>query len=977
MGVPRPGFMEPRQRHPEAVKRKASIFLVSLLIFSLIPAFTGSVIAEDEGRAINVSLIINPNSQTANPGETAEYTVIVQNSGSDPVTVQLSANNDADCNGYSSAIGQIPGAIDSGSSEETWLNVTLSQTAEDSYVTTVTATITEQVTPPTQPETKEATATTTAGDGSGSTLFGVDLILGGPANKDWNGESTLVWDVEVENTGRVQETVDLTVDTRSGAGCTADGGFTIDVDPSQVTIDNGSSEWVTVTLEIPDGKSAKKYCWEVTGVVTNDQNPNGSAEDTEDISLTVPELKKCNVDLSKTSMSIKPDETGTLTATFENEGNTAWNLNVGFNGTPSGWSASVDGASSGNLALDGEKEFTIDITPTDSIEANSQETFYIEGKDGNLWKCRSTISITVGQSRGATISLGNIALYDAIPGQTEITTLTVTNQGNGADTFRVSSTSPPTGWGVSFESSTISTGSKHSNEKSKTIDVSISLPTDALATEEVTLTFSVLPTNGGGAYATQDLTISVKAIHGMTGSASADEQIGSSQTEVEFPITVNNDGNTLDTFRFSVISQTANPSWSKYFKTSDNQVISELDIDARKTEVVYLVVTIPDCESEDPLDCEYENTQMTVRITNLGDNNNGDQNNDGIPDNQLEFKFKAILSNRQFAMDALIINSLDDFSRSTKIELPPSGEKTISLKIMNTGDSTDSAVFDFNGLSGIATRSLTFRGMPVDGPITVHKGWGAFNNTTESFYFQGSSPMLATSFDKIFEKMVDEGLVDSHTPVEYYAVVVLTIAVSPGAENGDSGLLEMVVTSESNTADRTGKLTFSLEVESRRQVELVIDQENQTEDIIFGKINNSPVFEIELHNSGNVESEIKVFHSGGMRGWTILLGYKGVADCNNKGDHLLCTLGAGESVVVTAKVTPPSEESADVEDSFTFTLSAEPTEEGVVKRKNIELTVNGQPEQFSLNSYITPNVLYGLSGLILIGLIALTLKRRN
>ena len=213
MGVPRPGFMEPRQKHLRGEKKWSSVMLVSLLMISLIPAIANPVSAEDEGRAISVSMSINPSAQTVNPGETAEYTIIIQNSGSDPVTVQLAANNDAECNGYSSAIGQIAGAIDSGSSEETWLNVTLSQTAEDSCVTTVTATITEQVTPPTQPEQKEATATTTAGDGSGSTLFGVDLILDGPGNKNWNGESTLVWDVEVENTGRVQETVDLTVNT--------------------------------------------------------------------------------------------------------------------------------------------------------------------------------------------------------------------------------------------------------------------------------------------------------------------------------------------------------------------------------------------------------------------------------------------------------------------------------------------------------------------------------------------------------------------------------------------------------------------------------------------------------------------------------------------------------------------------------------------------------------------------------------------
>ena len=135
-------------------------------------------------------------------------------------------------------------------------------------------------------------------------------------------------------------------------------------------------------------------------------------------------------------MSLEPGETGTLLATFSNEGNTDWQINVGFNGSNSNW-ADVDGASSGNLNYDngnGEKESTIEITPDDSVEANSQNTFFIEGKDGNIWKCRGEITVTVGQSRGATISLGNTGIYDIPPGQDRSTTLTVTNTGNGPDT---------------------------------------------------------------------------------------------------------------------------------------------------------------------------------------------------------------------------------------------------------------------------------------------------------------------------------------------------------------------------------------------------------------------------------------------------------------------------------------------------------------------------------------------------------------
>ncbi len=970
----RPGFMEPRGRVKTQGQRRASILLVSLLLISLVPAIASPVTADDSGRDANISLSVSPSSQTVNPGETAEYTVRVYNNGANPVSVNLASTNDQDCTGYSSAIGQIGQPIESGSYEETFLNVSLAQNAEGSCLTTVTANANEQVTPPDQPgapaqSTQEVE--TTAGDGAGSAVFGVELTVDSP-HKQWSGETTIEWDVEVENTGRVQETIDLTIDTVGGSGCTSDGSMSIDVQPNQVQLDNESSEWVTVTLEVPEGKASDKYCWEIEGIVSNDQNPNGSASDVEEFDLNVPELKECDLTLSKTSMSIEPDETGTLTATFSNEGNTDWSVNVGFSGSNSAW-AKVDGASSGNLPYDGgdgEKEFTIEITPDDSIEANSQKSITIQGKDGGVAKCTADISITVGQSRGASMSLGNSALYNIEPGQNASTTLTVTNQGNGPDTFRVTASGAPSGWSVSLESSTVSTQSRHSNDKTATIDVSISLPSDALATDEVTITFSVMPTSSGGAYDTQELTIEVKAVHGMTGSAQADDQTGRSDTTVQFPISITNDGNTLDKFRFSVISQTAQPAWSKHFETADGTIVTEVDINARTTITMYLVVSIDGEE-------ELESTKLTVRITNLGDNNNGDEDNDDVPDNQLQFVFRAILSDRDFAMNAIIMTSPDELTRNAMLILPPGGSKTFDIMVMNTGDMNDEAVFDFVGLSGTATRSLSFRGMTIDGPILIPKGWGAFDNSTGAFYYDGNAPLIGSTKNAAEEKIIANGLVESHHAKVYYAVITLQIEVSSGAENGDGGMLEMVVTSVSNAADRSGKISISLSVETVLDVEidLIGDVEK---DITFGEIGKTPKFEITLSNAGNVESEIRVFSSNGLRGWSVKLIPDTVGVCADKGDYLLCTLQEGVSITIFAKVTPPGGENAEVEDSFTFTISAEPEEIGLVGRENLELTVNGEPEDYEfLNSLITPNVLYSIAGIVLVGLILLTFRRRN
>ena len=109
--------MEPRRRDPANTQYRASLLLVSILLFSLVPAFANPVTADDSGRAANISISVTPSSQTVNPGETAEYTVRVYNNGGDPVSVSLAAANEQDCNGYSTAIGQIAQPIDGNSYE--------------------------------------------------------------------------------------------------------------------------------------------------------------------------------------------------------------------------------------------------------------------------------------------------------------------------------------------------------------------------------------------------------------------------------------------------------------------------------------------------------------------------------------------------------------------------------------------------------------------------------------------------------------------------------------------------------------------------------------------------------------------------------------------------------------------------------------------------------------------------------------------
>ena len=64
--------------------------------------------------AAEVSLSASPMTQESDPGTTAEYTIRVNNDGSDDITVTLTASQGPECTGYTSTVEQPQGAISSG-----------------------------------------------------------------------------------------------------------------------------------------------------------------------------------------------------------------------------------------------------------------------------------------------------------------------------------------------------------------------------------------------------------------------------------------------------------------------------------------------------------------------------------------------------------------------------------------------------------------------------------------------------------------------------------------------------------------------------------------------------------------------------------------------------------------------------------------------------------------------------------------------
>lgn len=950
--------------------RRTALLLVLVMCGALLP-LTAPVVAAD-GRDASILVTAIPSALEVNPGEAGEYTIRVRNTGSNPVTVSLAASEEAtqECNAYTSSITQIPGPIDAGSYEEATMNITLTQTAEGSCDTTVTVTANEQATPPDvagAPAQESVTVTTTAGDGSGSAVFGVDLIISeSDRSKDWNGEEEIDYRIEVENTGQTNQTVSLTVNDGDGPGCASGSSFTVSLSETSVNVDQEESEIVFATVEVPEGATADKYCWEVTGTVTND--PSQEAKDTEDFDLTVPQLKKCTVALSKTSVSVNPDDDTKITATYANDGNADWTVYASPVGSKSSW-VQVDGASSGLLPYDGgngERAFDFIVSPDDSVTAGSETVVQIVGKDGNNGpiKCQADLRIIVGQSRGASISVANAMLSNIEPGSNKSTTLTITNQGNGQDNLRVASSIAPTGWAVQLDASSVSVGSRHGNEKSANVGVTVRVPTNALATEEVELIFSVLPSSGGTAYDTVSLRVTVAAIHGMEIETPATDQTGRSGTEVRFPIDIVNEGNVRDTIGLSVVSQTASPGWGTSFENEDGMPFTEIDVDPQTTTTVYLVVSIDGEE-------ELENTRLTVRVRNKDDPNSQDRDGDSIPDNQRQGEFLAVLSDRNFSMDLRLENT--DTATTASVVLPPNGQKTIGMWVRNTGDGTDDAVFALGGLEGIATRTMVAYSLPVSGELLVPKGYGIWDLTNASFVMDPATqePYLGADQIEADNLMFNNDLMEGHEVRPFEVYIELTISVNPGAQTGQGGLLEILATSVSNAADRSGLVTISLEVSIIHEIEFVEAGARQELDVVYGQ--PAVTREISVVNTGNIRSEIRVFASENLRGWSVVLDSDHLG-CTTENNDLLCIVEEGDTLYVNVTVRAPY--GAEMDDTYKFTVSAEPTETGVLDRQNIEFSAMGVASQgvLGLSNAMVAQVAGAVLGVLLF---AAVLSRRR
>ena len=782
----------------------ASVLTALLLLTIMSPLATA---------AVSVSLSASPTAQEATTDDDAEYDIIVTNDGDEDISVTLSTQQGNDCNGFSSSLDSYQVSVDEGTSETVVLTVSVNDQADGDCETTVNAQATAGIG---SPANDDVTVTTTAGDGGG--LYSVKLTTD-EQMKTYGGEGSdegdsVAWDVEVENNGEQQANVQL--EMISDSDCESD---TLDatVDPQVLQLEPEDKETVEVTVEVPDGSSteAGDHCFILRATVTNDPNAADQAEDNITLTLKIPERKECDPNLQYTSHNLDPDESATNSFEVENIGNTEWTVTANAQAQDSDHDITdwIDFNSPLSKLLSepggsqDDHTFTFSVTPDDSVESGTQVGIRIQGRAGTAVGCEQTLTVTVGQSHAATMTLSKNKLSNVEPGSSETVSVQITNLGNGMETLSVGATGLPPGWQISFSQNSVTVGSVHSGNNRQTINAEVFVPEDASAEEETVITFTVGRGGGTTPYDTKDLTVSVAARHDLTTSILSTQQTGRSGQTVQFPIDVTNSGNIRDTFKLLTCDpgdQTGcnQPMWESSYSDSQGNTITQVILDPSQTQTVYLDILV---EGEEEADSANVLARIAIYGTTVVD----------------EHTVSVIVSNYNYAM-AITAQNPGDIPDQIDATLPPGGTLTTAFWVENTGDypGGDTAVISLSGMESSVLRTITVEGVEIESTLSLGMG----------------------------ERVLIE----------------VEIEILDGVANGVSGVVKVSASSEKNTAQSTS-VDLIVAVMTIHDLRFTLEGEDEQ----TAEYPDKAIFILYVTNHGNILETVQVLSSESLRGWSV------------------------------------------------------------------------------------------------------------
>ena len=261
------------------------------------------------------------------------------------------------------------------------------------------------------------------------------------------GQNTLTF--TIDNDGNFEDTFTISVSSLNGWFVTC----------PAVTVAYDSSSDCDITVNVPHVAAGTKDSWAVSGVASND----ASVSNEETGTVTVDTVTGHDL-TGDTDLSANPGDTVTYHFTILNTGNAQEKMDYTVT---SSWSVDTPGGST-TLAMGASD--TISVTQTIPANAGSGDTesvtFTVINGDGSS----TSVTTTANQVYGVTVSAGTLTGLN--PGGSGDLSFTVTNTGNGFDTFIIGHSGV---WANAKSEDTVALASG----SSATVDITVGIPADA------------------------------------------------------------------------------------------------------------------------------------------------------------------------------------------------------------------------------------------------------------------------------------------------------------------------------------------------------------------------------------------------------------------------------------------------------------------------------------------------------------------
>ena len=379
------------------------------------------------------------------------------------------------------------------------------------------------------------------------------------------------FDLKITNTGNGIDTVNLSVTTKPS-------GWSISP-PSSQNINPVSFASVAVPCFVPSNTIAGQYSFTVRAV---SENPAYTSEMTFIVNVTA--VFGVSLQATDTVKYVDPGKTVIFPFNVTNTGNKVDSYDITMNISKSGWYGNPNPNPLSNINPEGVKSFSVILTAPNTANYNDIVTVNVTLKSqGDISKIQKT-SIVAIVNKLHNVDLNPAAFnMNVAPGANVMTTVSVTNNGNGEDTIKLLVLNVPIQvMSVTFNQSSLTLA----KGASKNVDLTISAVANAQAGNN-NIMLKAYASDDPTKEDIQNITVTVTQKYDVLVQANgANTKHANPGGSVSFNLSVKNKGNGKDTFFMSASG--APNDWNFYFNPA-----SINDLDASGVANVVFTVELP------------------------------------------------------------------------------------------------------------------------------------------------------------------------------------------------------------------------------------------------------------------------------------------------------------------------------------------------------------------------------------------------